>query len=121
MRSKIILCGHLGTTPEGQKIKSGRTMAKMRIATKPRKKDEETNWWSVTAFGHSADYAISYLDKGDLVMIEGDVSIRKYEDREGNKRISVDVTADHIQGLGRRNDQREESGSRNHNDDEIPF
>jgi single-stranded DNA-binding protein len=53
-------------------------------------------------------------------MIEGDVSLRKYEDREGQKRVSVDVTASHVQGLGRRNAQQEETGMGGHRE-EIPF
>lgn len=121
MRSNIMLVGHLGANPEeGKTLKSGRRMCKLRIATKPRRKDGETNWWSVTVFGSSADYSMNYLGKGDLVMIEGDVSLRKYEDREGQKRVSVDVTASHVQGLGRRNAQQEETGIGEHRE-EIPF
>ena len=121
MRSNISLIGHLGGEPEeGQMLKNGRRMCKLRIATKPRRKDGETNWWNVTVFGSSAEYALNYLGKGDLVMIEGGVDLRKYQDREGQKRISVDVTADHVQGLGRRNSQQEESPRGGHRE-EIPF
>ena len=121
MRSNIVLVGHLGAAPEeGKTTTNGKRMAKIRVATKPRRKDSETNWWSVTLFGHSADYALNYLDKGDLVMVEGGVSLRKYEDREGQKRTSVDIVADHLQGLGRRNTQQEKSAS-DYGEESVPF
>jgi len=121
MRSRIMIAGHLGAAPEeGNKVKSGTRMCKLRIASKPRRKDGETNWWNVTAFGYNAEYALNYLGKGDSVLIEGDVDLRKYTDRDGNKRVSVDVTASHIQGLGKRQGQQEDRGMAQ-TDEPIPF
>ena len=117
MRSKIMLCGHLGADPEKKTTATGTELVKLRVATKPRKKDGETNWWSVTAFKYNADFASKYLSKGDLVLIEGDVSLRKYTDREGQERLAVDVVADHIAGLGGRKDRAESREDR----ESIPF
>ena len=118
--SKIILIGNLGADPESKQTRDGSTMAKLRLATKAPKKDGETSWWSIAAFRFNADFALKYLSKGDQVLVEGSVSMRKYTDKEGNPRQAVDVVADRIQSVGVRQEKTETNG-RSSGSDEIPF
>lgn len=118
--SKIILIGNLGADPESKQTRDGSTMAKLRLATKAQKKDGETSWWSVAAFRFNADFALKYLSKGDHVLVEGQVSIRKYTDKEGNPRQAVDVVADRIQSVGARQEKPAING-RSNESEEIPF
>ena len=118
--SKIILIGHLGADPESKETRDGSTMAKLRLATKAQKKDGETSWWSIAAFRFNADFALKYLKKGDQILVEGSVSIRKYTDKDGNPRQAVDVVADRIQSVGVRQEKTETNG-RSSGSDEIPF
>ena len=118
MYSKIILVGHLGADPEKREISGGKTMAKLRLATKAATKDGDTSWWYVAAFRWSADYALQYLKKGDQVLVEGAVTMRDYTDKDGNKRQAVDIVADRIQSVGKR-DRAESNGRAD--DEQIPF
>ena len=118
MYSKIILVGNLGADPEKKEISGGKVMAKLRLATKAATKEGETSWWYVAAFRWSADYALQYLKKGDQVLIEGAVTMRDYTDKDGNKRQAVDIVADRIQSVGKRQERTEQADS---NGEEIPF
>jgi len=119
MYSKIILVGHLGADPEPKEMRDGKTMAKLRLATKAPTKEGGTSWWNVAAFRWSADYALQYLKKGDQVLVEGAVTMRDYEDKNGNKRQSVDIVADRIQSVGKRD--RTEQAQTNGDSEQIPF
>jgi len=120
MYSRVILIGNLGADPEAKETRKGETMAKLRIATKAQKKDGETSWWSVAAFRFNADFALKYLKKGDQILVEGSISIRKYTDKEGNPRQAVDVVADRIQSVGARQEKPAMNG-RSNESQEIPF
>lgn len=118
MYSRITLVGHLGADPEKKETRDGKPMAKLRIATKAATKEGRTSWWYVTAFRWSADYALQYLKKGDQVLVDGEITMRDYMDKNGNKRQSVDIVADRIQSMGKRQERSEQADS---NGEEIPF
>lgn len=119
MYSRIILIGNLGADPEAGQTRAGETMSKLRIATKASNKEGKTSWWYVTAFRWSADFANQYLKKGDKVLVDGEITMRDYEDKNGNKRQSVDIKADRIQSLGKRD--RSEQAQVNGDSEQIPF
>ena len=128
MFSKIALMGNLGSEPQTRTSQSGVQMTKLNIATKRRGKDgDETQWWNVTCFRQSAEYAAKYLKVGDLVYVEGKVSLREYTDRNGVIKTSADVDADSIKGLGRRDksEANERPARRPYKDDDdgeaVPF
>ena len=118
MYSRITLVGHLGADPEKKETRDGKPMAKLRIATKAATKEGRTSWWYVTAFRWSADYALQYLKKGDQVLVDGEITMRDYMDKNGNKRQSVDIVADRIQSMGKRQERSEQAQT---NGEEIPF
>jgi single-strand DNA-binding protein len=57
--------------------------------------DVDTSWWSVVAFGFTAEGVIQDLRKGDLVVIVGKVKETSWE-KDGAKQKSVEVVADHV-------------------------
>ena len=119
MYSRVILIGNLGADPEAKETRKGETMAKLRLATKAQKKDGETSWWSVAAFRFNADFALKYLKKGDKVLIDGTIEMRKYTDKDGNPRQAVDVKADRIQSMGKQ--EKPAINGRSNESEEIPF
>tara|TARA_R110000824_G_scaffold197027_3_gene380315 strand:+ start:2573 stop:2932 length:360 start_codon:yes stop_codon:yes gene_type:complete len=119
MYSRITLVGNLGADPEPGQTRDGKSMAKLRIATKASNKEGKTSWWYATAFRWSADFAIQYLKKGDQVLIDGEISMRDYEDKNGNKRQSVDIVVDRIKSMGKR--ERSNQVESSVNSDQIPF
>lgn len=53
------------------------------------KETETTSWFRLSAWGKSAEFIAAYVKKGDLIYIEAETSIRKWDDQEGNKREST--------------------------------
>ena len=92
--------GRLGADPEISVSANGSQIAKMRVVTNGRRlvdgnwEDTDTSWWSVTAFGRTAQ-AAEQLHKGDLVVVVGKIKQREWE-KDGVKRTTADVVADDL-------------------------
>lgn len=97
--AQIYLRGNLGAEPELKVLPSGITVCNFSVGCTPRiKKDEqwmdgETTWYRVALWGRDAESAIDALHKGTLVDISGEVSNRKYVDKEGIEKTSLEVNA----------------------------
>ena len=97
LKNKVQLIGHLGANPEIIKLKSGKSCAKLLIATKDVYKSErgevfkETQWHQVIAWEGKAKIAEYYLTTGDQVCIEGRINSLNYTDKQGIKRNRTEV------------------------------
>ena len=106
--NKITIVGYLGRDPELRYTPQGTALCKMSIATTEKRKnvagesEEHTTWFRVTVWGRQAELANEYLAKGRQVYIEGRLRLEEYTDREGQKRISAEVSATDVQFLGQR-------------------
>jgi single-strand DNA-binding protein len=111
--NKVILVGTLVRDPEIRYIASGAGVTKFRIAVNPNKRDakpEDTLFIDVVAWDKLAETCNTYLKKGMSALVEGRLSIRQYDDKEGNKRQATEVVINTMQMLGSRGD-RENSGA----------
>ena len=108
--NKIIIIGNLGRDPEMRYSASGNPMTSFSVATNRRyttaggEQREETEWFNCTAFGRLADTCNQYLSRGQQVYVEGRLSTRQYERRDGGQGFSLDVFVTDVQFLGRRDD-----------------
>lgn len=108
--NKIIIVGNLGRDPETRHTPQGNVVCNFSVATSERRKgadgqlEETTTWFRVSVWGRQAELAQEYLTKGRQVYIEGRLRLEEYTDREGNKRISPEVTATDIQFIGQRSE-----------------
>jgi single-strand DNA-binding protein len=131
---KGIAVGYLGRDAELRHTPQGTAVASFSVAANHRRKDksgeyqEHTTWVNVTVFGSRAETLSQHLTKGKLVFVEGRLSLREYQDRDGNTRQSLDLLADDIQMLSKVEDRAAGAtsggGTTNSNpisDDEIPF
>ncbi len=106
LRNKVQLIGHLGANPEVKKLDGGKTIAKFSMATNETYKNqkgekvEDTQWHNVVAWGKTAELMEQLLAKGKEVMVEGKLTSRSYEDKEGNKRYITEVVAQEFLLLG---------------------
>lgn len=103
--NKIFLIGNAGKDPECRTFEGGTKVANFSLATtkhftKNGTKESTTTWHNIVCFLKLADLAESYIHKGDQVCIEGEVNIRDYTDKDGNKRQSYEVVANNIELLG---------------------
>lgn len=122
--NKVQIIGYLGADPETRALPSGSMVANIRVATSEQWKDrqsgenqERTEWHRISAFGKLAEIMGEYLRKGAQVYIEGKLTTRKWQDKQGNDRYSTDIVADQMLMLGGRGggggsrDNDEERGS----------
>ena len=107
--NKIIVIGHLGRDPEMRYTSSGQAVTSFSIASSRRyttgagEQREETEWFNVSAWGKLGETCNQYLAKGRQVYVEGRLSSRSYEARDGSTRFSNDISLTDVQFLGGRN------------------
>jgi single-strand DNA-binding protein len=117
--NKIMLIGNLGKDPDLQVTSDGTPFTRFSLAvnrtykTQTGEKKEETEWFNIVAWRQRAELCERYLHKGSKVYIEGRLTQRKYTDKQGIERISVDVEVNDVQFL-----DRKPSGKA---DEEIPI
>ena len=105
MLNKIMLIGNLGRDPELQVTSDGTPFTRFSLAvsrnytTKSGEKREETEWFNVVAWRQLAETCERYLHKGSKVYIEGRLTQRKYIDKNGLERTSVEVIANDMEML----------------------
>ena len=108
--NKVILVGNLGKDPEVRHTPSGVAVANFSLATSESYKDkdgnrqEKTEWHNVVAWRQLAEICGQYLHKGKQVYIEGKLTTRKWQDRDGVDRYTTEIVADQMQMLGSAND-----------------
>jgi single-strand DNA-binding protein len=116
MINKVILIGHLGKDPEVRHLEGGSSVANFTIATNENYKDKsgewqkQTEWHNIVAWGNLAEYSEKWLKKGMLVFIEGKLTHRKYQDKEGNDRYITEVKSVSIRTMEKREYSGDESG-----------
>jgi single-strand DNA-binding protein len=105
--NKVILIGNLGRDPELKFTPGGSAVANFTLATneqwtdKAGAKQERTEWHRIVVWGKQAEICNQYLKKGRQVYIEGSLTSREWNDKDGNKRTTVEVKAQRVQMLGR--------------------
>jgi single-strand DNA-binding protein len=97
-RARVSIVGRLGSDPESGRSDNGVDYSRFSVAVGG--KNEDAFWFRVTTFNGLSRIASDYLKKGNLVLVEGDLSIENWEDRDGNARTSVKVIAKDLLMLG---------------------
>ena len=97
LKNKVQLIGNLGNDPEVIILENGNKLAKFSMATNESYKNAkgervtETQWHNVVAWGKTAEIVESYLTKGKEVAVEGKLTSRSYETKEGEKRYITEI------------------------------
>ncbi|WP_420580121.1 single-stranded DNA-binding protein [Reichenbachiella sp.] len=104
--NKVILLGNLGKDPEVRHLENGRAVANFSIATSETYKNKQgekvtnTEWHNVVLWTPLAEIAEKYLNKGNQVYIEGKLTSRSYEDKEGVTKYITEVVGREMTLLG---------------------
>ncbi|WP_394775534.1 single-stranded DNA-binding protein [Flavobacterium sp.] len=102
MKNRVQLIGNVGNDPEIKTLENGKKLAHLNIATNDKytndkgEKVEQTEWHRVTAWGKTAEIIEKYVIKGKEVAIEGKLTHRSYEDKNGEKRYVTEVVVNEI-------------------------
>ncbi len=114
--NRVVLTGNLTRDPELRSTSGGTSVCSLRVACNTRRRDasgewvDKPNYFDVTVWGAQGENCANYLQKGRPVAIDGRLEWREWEDKQGNKRQSVDIIADSVQFLGSR--EAAENGGR---------
>ena len=106
LRNKVQLIGNLGNNPEIITLESGKKLAKISIATNEIYKNAQgekvtdTQWHNVIAWNKTAEIIEKYLEKGNEVAIEGKLTSRSYEDKDGTKKYITEIVCNELLMLG---------------------
>jgi single-strand DNA-binding protein len=102
MRNHVQLIGHVGKDPEIKSFESGKKLASFSLATNESyynekgDKVEQTEWHNLVAWGKTADIIEKLVVKGKEMLIQGKLTTRSYDDKEGNKRYVTEVVVSEI-------------------------
>lgn len=106
--NKAILVGRLGRDPETRYTSGGQAVSNFTVATDESYRDrsgerqKRTEWHRIVLWGKLAEIAQQYLKKGTMVYIEGRIQTRQWDDREGNKRTTVEIVGNVMRMLSTR-------------------
>lgn len=101
--NKVILVGRLTADPETRTTPSGQSVCNLRLATnriwtdKTGQKQEKAEFHTVILWRKLAEIASQFLTKGSLVLIEGRLQTRSWQDPSGNKRYRTEIVAQSLQ------------------------
>ena len=109
MINKAILVGNVGADPEVRSLESGVKVCRIRLATTERvRKDDgwadHTEWHTVVLWRNLADIADKYIRRGSRIYVEGPLRSNEWTDKEGNRRVTVEIIASELKLLDRRAD-----------------
>ena len=105
--NKAFLIGRLAADPELRQTGSGIAVTSFTIAVdRPYSKgaDRQTDWIDIVAWRNSAEFVCKYFQKGSPIVVEGSIQTRVWEDKNGQKRKSVEIVADNIEFVPRTKD-----------------
>lgn len=136
----VCVSGNLTRAPETRQLQGGNSVTNMRIAVNERTKRggdwvDKANFFDVTVWGAQGEVCSQYLDRGSGVVIQGRLSWREWEAKDGTKRQTVEIVADRVRFMGGPSDNGGRSGGRSdaeaapamprtdptQDDDDIPF
>lgn len=110
LRNRVQLIGNVGQDPVITRLEKGKRVARVNLATNDHYRNNQgdrvtnTEWHTLIGWGKLADIIEEFVAKGKEIAIEGKLTSRSYEDKEGNKRYVTEVVLSEILLLGGTND-----------------
>jgi single-strand DNA-binding protein len=107
LRNTVQLIGHVGQNPEIKSLDGGKKVANLTIATNDSYKNdkgekvEQTEWHRVVAWGKTAEIIEKFVTKGKEIAIEGKLTHRSYDDKNGEKRYITEVLINELLLMGK--------------------
>jgi single-strand DNA-binding protein len=117
--NKVVLIGHVGKEVDVKHLDSGRTVATFSLATTKRYKNAsgerktDTTWHNIVIWGKLAEVAEKWVKKGQMLMIEGSISNRSYEDKDKVKRYVTEILCDNFEMLGGKEHEGQSQAEKN--------
>jgi len=106
LRNRVQLIGHVGNEPEVQNLESGSKVVRLSLATNESYRNKEgervtkTEWHNVVAWNKTAEFIENYVTKGKEIGVDGKLTSRSWEDKDGNMRYITEVICSEVLLLG---------------------
>jgi len=107
MKNRVQLIGNVGNDPEIKNFDGGKKVAHLNIATNDSYKNEkgekveQTEWHRVVAWGKTAEIIEKFVTKGIQIALEGKLTNRSYDDKNGEKRYITEVVVSEVHFFGK--------------------
>ena len=121
-----MLIGRVGKDPEIRRLQGGAVTSTISLATTEKYKDrngevrEITEWHSVIAWRHIAEFVENHVQKGALLYVEGKIRTRSWDDQNGQKRYLTEIQADVVQLLSQKS-SHDSNMEYNNSHDDMPY
>lgn len=125
--NKSVIVGRVSQAPDLRKTPSGQSVASFGVATnrawtdKNGQKQENVEFHNIVAWGKLAELASAYLAKGSLVLVEGRLETRGWNDKDGNPRRTTQIVAEGMQFGPRPGAPKEEPAVEPKTTEDIPL
>lgn len=116
MLNQVTMIGRLCADPELHTTQSGISVCSFRIAVKrdygPKDGSRETDFFDATAWRGTAEFVSKYFTKGRMIAIDGRLQTQNWTDRDGRKRVSVEIVADSVYFADSKRDATQSNSSK---------
>lgn len=128
--NKVILIGNAVADPEFKTLGGGTNVATFPLATTEKWKDksgeyhEQTEWHNIVVWRQLADIAFRYIHKGDQIYVEGRITTRSWENKEGLKVYKTEIQCDTLKMLSSKktdSPQNPQDSQQTETGDDLPF
>ena len=114
MLNVVAIMGRLVRDPEMRQTTTGKNVASFRIACDRGRKDANgqsvADWIDIVAWDRQAEFVCRYFQKGSLIVVDGRLQTRTYQDKQGNNRTAVEVVANNINFAGSKSNGSNQGG-----------
>ncbi|MCL5032923.1 MAG: single-stranded DNA-binding protein [Thermotogae bacterium] len=103
--NKVILVGRITQDPQMRTGNSGNEVVTFSIAVNRNysKEDKQTDFFRIVCFGKNAEFVVSYIKKGRLLLVDGSLRNNSWTDKEGKQRVTTEIVANRVQPLDKKN------------------
>lgn len=105
MLNVAVIMGRLARDPELRQTTNGKNVASFRIACDRGRRDangqSQADWFDVVAWDRTAEFVCKYFQKGSLIIVDGRLQSRSYQDKAGNNRTAIEIVANNVNFAGK--------------------
>jgi len=116
MLNTIVIMGRLTHAPELKTTQSGVSVCSINLAVDRnftrQGEEKQTDFFDVVCWRSTAEFVSRYMTKGQLVAVQGSMQSRKWQDRDGNNRVSWELQADNVYFAEPKREAQEQSAER---------
>lgn len=100
MINNVVIMGRLTRDAEERKTNSGKSVCSFCVALDDRFDKEKTHFVDVIAWNKTAEFVCKYFHKGSMIAVQGRLTTRTWEDKNGSKHKAVEIVADEVSFCG---------------------